>query len=553
MGFLAAVVLAAVFGYFLCKRFLPYKVLSDFEWLQNFIFNSFKTKNPLEKWALENFPLAPSTESTKDVDLCKQSYTRHRDEILSTKYDYIVVGSGLGGLSTAALLSAYGKKVLVLEQHDVAGGCCHTFNEKGFEFDTGVHYVGGLNNPRKLIYKLFKFITQGRLDWEPMDFCFDEVVFGGKSYFFQGTKQQQIESLSKSFPHQSENIRKYFQLLEFVSFGYRLNSIHLIFPLTFQPVFKYLVHCLTYLLGTLCGYKSFLSAQAYHRYSKIMVSQVLDEIFADDVEIKTVLMHPNGDYGLAPNQASFAIHSMVLSHYFGGASYPIGGSQEIPRSIIPVIEKAGGKVVVKAAVAEILTQNHDHRLSCVGIRMDGKYSQDVIYGPVISDAGAYNTFVKLLSKDSHPWIQKELGMLNQKPAKSGGSNQCEDLTDEGIFIGKSIGHIYVFAGFRGSSQENNVKARNYWLFDHVNYPEYNSTFMKDPESPISAIFLSFPSAKDPKFSQKYPDKTTCVALCEADFEWFQEWKDEKIKHRGSDYESLKRKFESRILSVLYRQ
>ena len=56
--------------------------------------------------------------------------------------DAIVIGSGIGGLSAASLLSRAGKRVLVLEQHDRSGGCCHTFEERGFEFDTGIHYIG---------------------------------------------------------------------------------------------------------------------------------------------------------------------------------------------------------------------------------------------------------------------------------------------------------------------------------------------------------------------------------------------------------------------------
>lgn len=48
-----------------------------------------------------------------------------------------MIGSGIGGMTAAATLAKLGKKVLVLEQHDKAGGCCHSYTEKGFEFDAG--------------------------------------------------------------------------------------------------------------------------------------------------------------------------------------------------------------------------------------------------------------------------------------------------------------------------------------------------------------------------------------------------------------------------------
>lgn len=67
--------------------------------------------------------------------------------------DAIVIGSGAGGLGVAVLLAKVGKKVLVLEQHTRAGGCCHTFTEKGFEFDVGENVV---HQTLLLIHLIFK-------------------------------------------------------------------------------------------------------------------------------------------------------------------------------------------------------------------------------------------------------------------------------------------------------------------------------------------------------------------------------------------------------------
>jgi all-trans-retinol 13,14-reductase len=102
-------------------------------------------------------------------------------------YDAIIIGSGIGGLMTAAILarsgiypskyhsihlnliliSIYdtpttGKKVLVLEKHDQAGGCCHSFNEKGYEFDTGIHYIGEMRNNTSVKF-LFDQVSNNQL------------------------------------------------------------------------------------------------------------------------------------------------------------------------------------------------------------------------------------------------------------------------------------------------------------------------------------------------------------------------------------------------------
>ena len=64
-----------------------------------------------------------------------------QSKLVPDNLDAVVIGSGIGGLTAAAIMAKAGKKVLVLEQHDQAGGCCHTFIEKGFEFDVGAFNI----------------------------------------------------------------------------------------------------------------------------------------------------------------------------------------------------------------------------------------------------------------------------------------------------------------------------------------------------------------------------------------------------------------------------
>jgi all-trans-retinol 13,14-reductase len=71
---------------------------------------------------------------------------RYRSGRAQERYDVIVIGSGIGGLCCAALLSKLGKTVCVLEQHYTAGGFTHTYERNGYEWDVGVHYIGEMQS-----------------------------------------------------------------------------------------------------------------------------------------------------------------------------------------------------------------------------------------------------------------------------------------------------------------------------------------------------------------------------------------------------------------------
>lgn len=107
-------------------------------------------------------PLVTDKEARKKV--LKQAFSVSR---VPEKLDAVVIGSGIGGLASAAILAKAGKRVLVLEQHTKAGGCCHTFGENGLEFDTGIHYIGRMREGNIGRFILDQ-ITEGQLDWAPM-------------------------------------------------------------------------------------------------------------------------------------------------------------------------------------------------------------------------------------------------------------------------------------------------------------------------------------------------------------------------------------------------
>lgn len=101
---------------------------------------------------------------------------RFNPSIVNEKWDVIVIGSGLSGLTVAKILATAGRKVLVLEQHDRAGGSCHTFKLDKYEFDVGLHYVQDMY-PGKELYRICSAITDSQVHWQKMEEPFDTVHF----------------------------------------------------------------------------------------------------------------------------------------------------------------------------------------------------------------------------------------------------------------------------------------------------------------------------------------------------------------------------------------
>ncbi|MGY8734374.1 MAG: phytoene desaturase family protein, partial [Pirellulales bacterium] len=240
---------------------------------------------------------------------------RYRPERLAKKYDAVVIGSGMGGLTTAALLSDLGWKVCVLEQHYTAGGYTHSYERNGYEWDVGVHYIGDVGAQTRT-RKMFNYLSSGKIDWAPMDAEYDRFYIGEKVFNAKAGKEEFRLNLIRQFPDEEKAIDRYLKLLNKAGNAIPAYGMKRIFSFwQYVAMWPYL-----FLKSPRCLFRN--------------TYDVLSEL-TDDQDLIAVLCGQWGDMGLPPKQSTFIVHAMIVRHYLHGGYYPIGGSWKISESIIP--------------------------------------------------------------------------------------------------------------------------------------------------------------------------------------------------------------------------
>ena len=317
-----------------------------------------------------------------------QSYKKN--PTLANSYDAIIIGSGMGSLTTAAILSKEGQKVLVLEKHYTAGGFTHVFKRKGYEWDVGIHYIGDVQRPTSVVKKVFDYVTDAQLKWADMGDVYDKIIIGEKSYdFVKGTNNFK-KKLYDYFPNEKEAIDSY---------------VSLVFEATKASQSFYMEKAVPRFVSMLFGNKM---RKSFLKFSDKTTYEILSAITKNEELIK-VLTGQYGDYGLPPKQSSFTMHASVARHYFGGASFPIGGSSQISKTTDKVIEQAGGTILISAEVEQVIIENN----KAVGVKMaDGKIFKAK---NIISGAGIITTYKKLLPSSSviKHQLEKQLEMMSK--------------------------------------------------------------------------------------------------------------------------------------------
>ncbi len=285
-------------------------------------------------------------------------------------YDAIIIGAGLGGLTAGAKLAKEGKKVLLIEQHEIPGGCATTFRRHSYTMEVGLHEMDGLHSG-DIKTKIFNDLG-----------IFERVKFlrVPEFYRFYNTRYDIVvphdpaeasEILKKTFPGDAEGIDTYFE------------------------------HVLN-------ARKIMVASKGVKDRS---IGEFLDEII-DDENLKLILLGNLGYFHDDPYTLSYYYYINAQgSYYRGGANFVKGGSQKLSDAFVDVIISNGGDLRLRHEVTEIIYE--DDRP--VGVRYRSTRGSDDIYSDraaeIVVSSSLPMLAEKLLPGDKGRELQQAIGGL----------------------------------------------------------------------------------------------------------------------------------------------
>jgi len=291
-------------------------------------------------------------------------------------FDTVIIGSGVGGLAAAICLSKAGQKVLVLEQHDVPGGWCHSFYLNGDRFTPGVHYVGLVGDGLSTS-ELFEGlgVANDMAFYRQNPDAFEHCWIGEERFDYPADFKTFENRLIQRFPHEKKNIIKYLKLVSNVG-----NQIGLI------PKINSFWQQITIPFRT----------KHMGKYSPFSLKRVLGWHIKDQL-LQRILSIQFGDHGLAPAKASFVLHAAIMHHYHVGGFYPMGGGGAIVKAMTNAIKVKDGIIKTSTAVKRILLDSTGKRKKAIGVELAN--GEHVFANRIISNADPGITYQKLIGEE----------------------------------------------------------------------------------------------------------------------------------------------------------
>lgn len=245
---------------------------------------------------------------------------------MSRNFDIAIIGSGMGGLVAANVLSKKGFKVAVLERNKYAGGCLHSFEKDGVVFDTGIHYVGSLEEGQVLnqVFKYLKLIPG--LDIRKMDENgFDKIRIGNKEYSYGMGYRNFKEQLISQFPKESVAINQYVSKITEI-----VDSISL-----------YNLKEFTFDINNI--YDKFDFGNAWDYIKSVTQNK----------ELQQVLSGINSLYAGSRENSFLYVHALINNHYIESSWRFVDGSKQVADILVDNLRANGGEIFLEKEVVKL--------------------------------------------------------------------------------------------------------------------------------------------------------------------------------------------------------
>ncbi len=306
-------------------------------------------------------------------------HSDHASEIKS-KYDVIVIGSGIGGLTAASLLAKSGKSVLVIEAHDRPGGYAHGFNRKRYHFDSGVHLTSGCGEHGyqggQVIYKLMNILgIADQIEFVPVN-PFSQACYPDFKANLPTSIDDFVETLGRYFPAEVQGVKKLLDLCLQVT----------------EEVAK------ADEVMADSGFFAQIEEQlpAFNRYRKSTLAEVCQGFIHDSRLLS--LFATNWPYlGLPPSQVSFVYWAtMLIGYLVDGAYYCKGGFQQYANALVRGLQQNNGAIMYKTWVNKIEIEQQQIKGVVIGS------GQQIEADVVISNADMRQTVIDLVGIEYFP-------------------------------------------------------------------------------------------------------------------------------------------------------
>ncbi len=418
--------------------------------------------------------------------------------------DTIIIGSGAGGLSAAICLAKAGQKVLVLEQHDVPGGWCHSFYLDGHRFTPGVHYVGLLEKGESTSELYEGLGIANDLHFFRMNAnAYEHCWLGDERIDLPAGFDQLYASLAKRFPHEKKGLLQYLRMVRTVSRELQLIPLmngfwdNISIPWRTKHLGKYALFSLKTVIG-------------WH---------------IKDPLLRRVLNVQCGDHGLPPARASFPLHCAVMDHYFNGAFYPMGGGAAIVKAMTQTFKKHGGQLRTGQAVRNILLSG-DKKKSAIGVALET--GEQIFARHIISNTDPGKTYLELVG------------------AKNLGHKLLKQLSKTKY----SCTSLMLFLTVDMDLRKAGLDSGNIWIMPNRDMDDLYKEMMAEDISTADefpGVFISCTTLKDPtSFDGRYH----CIeAITFINYDSFNQFKKE-TELRSTAYTQFKERLAQKIINSL---